>query len=73
MKKIAKVLLTLGVLLMVPAGLSAGPTLFLCSTVVTFPAPVPISVLVPIEAVDALEAHGWVCCLPPDPCSGGGD
>ena len=70
MKKIAKVLLTLGVLLMVPAGLSAGPT-FSCVLVIPLPmcGPIVITQDVPSEAVGALEAAGWVCtppCGPPD-------
>ena len=67
MKKIAKVLLTLGVLLIVPAGLLAGPTLVSCFFVVPTPfnGVLVISQDVPSEAVGALEAAGWVC---PDPC-----
>ena len=77
MKKIVKVLLTLGVLagLMVPAGLSADrPTpLFNCFLPVTLPlgAPAVISVLVPRSAKNALEARGCACC-PPDCGTGGG-
>ncbi len=74
MKKIAKVLLTLGVLLAVPAGLSAGPTLVFCFKVMHGHF---VSLNVPSQAVGVFEAHGWVCedpdppCIPPG-CGGGG-
>ena len=68
MRKIAKVLLMLGVLagLLVPAGLSAGHAFALCFRVATLPAPTVV-LPVPSEAVDVLEAHGWSCNL----CPGG--
>ena len=70
MKKIAKVLLTLGVLLMVPAGLSAGPPTFVtCSMGITIVTPGSIKVFsirqeVPIHAASQLEAAGWSCQNP---------
>ena len=63
MKKIAKVLLTLGVLLIVPMGLLAGPTLVSCFLVIPSPSG-SVHVItqdVPSQAVGALEAAGWVC------------
>ena len=63
MKKVTKVLLMLGVL-MLPAGLWASHELFL-TCVLTIPrlvgGPVVIMRDVRAEAVDALEAHGWTC------------
>ena len=63
MKRIAKVLLTLGVLLVVPAGLSADRSdPVLCFRVTPQG---PMFVLIPPQAVGRLLAHGWVC---PSPC-----
>ena len=69
MKKIAKALLTLGVLagLMVPAGLSAAPPTFVsCSMSVVIVLPDSIRVMlfrqeVPIQAASALVDAGWSC------------
>ena len=62
MKKITKVLLLLGVL-MLPAGLSASAAIFICSIARGGGF---VVVNVPFEAAVVLEAHGWGCCLPPD-------
>ena len=61
MKKMTKVLLTLGVL-MLPAGLWAAHQTVACTLVIQTPkGAVVIDRRVPVEAVDALEAHGWFC------------
>ena len=66
MRKIAKVLLMLGVLagLLVPAGLSAGHAFALCFRVATLPAPTVVFLPVPSEAVDRApvdRAYGPQC------------
>ncbi len=61
MKKIAKVLLTLGVLLMIPGSVSAGPTLWTC---IKPPPGMVMVLLVPVQAVAGFEAAGWICPPP---------
>ena len=64
MKKIAKVLLTLGVFLMFSAGLWAAPELAFCQMTIFGPGGAHIVLMkVPVEAAEVLEAHGWVCDL----------
>ena len=62
MKKITKVLLAFGLVLMVSASVSAGPTFFECFS---FVGGHTVTISVPEVAVPALEAAGWICV---DPC-----
>ena len=69
MKKIAKVLLMLGVFLVFSAGLWAAPDFVFCVLEnPNEPTGLGTIIRVPVEARDALEAQGWVCrtCRPPD-------